>query len=131
VIAVDHRCLSCGATARAEPAQDVVGDRLAWSVSIRCPGCGDAQEIDGWDDTPADVRAAILAEGGLTRVSVDPAADRLAVLTVLRDGRSLSEAADTYTRLTAGGLTGTAAEMRLLADRLTAAGARVNLQSAR
>jgi hypothetical protein len=101
-------------------------------VSIRCPCCGDAQEIDGWDDTPADVRAAILAEGegGLTRVSADPGADRLAVLAVLRrDGRSLRDAADVHAP-DDGGLTGTAAEMRLLANRLTAAGARVDLHSA-
>lgn len=92
----------------------------------RCP------RIDGWDDTPADVRASILAEDGLTPVTADPGVDRLAVLAVLRRaGRSLREAADTYTRLTTGGLTGTAAEMRLLANRLTAAGAHVDLRSAR
>lgn len=124
----DRPCDRCGATLLASPGQNVVGDRLAWSVSVRCAGCGAAEEVCGWDDTPADVRAAIIARDGAARLRAD-AADRVAVLAALRrDGRSLSDAADTYRRLTTDGLTGTAAEMRLLADRLAGAGARITLR---
>jgi hypothetical protein len=125
---LDRPCDSCGGTAVADPGIDVVDGRLVWSVSVRCPACGAAVEVCGRDEPPDDVRAAVLARDGVARLTVDAGANRVAVLRVLRrDGRTLDAAADAYARLTGDGLTGTGAELRLLAGRLEAAGARVTV----
>jgi hypothetical protein len=53
---------------------------------------------------------------------------RLPILRVLRrDGATLSEASEDYARLTGAGITGTGAEMQLLANRLHAVGATTRL----
>jgi hypothetical protein len=43
-------------------------------------------------------------------------------------GRSIADAVDMFDRLTGDGITGTDAEMRLLAGRLAAVGAKVHLE---
>jgi hypothetical protein len=115
----------------AVPGQLVVEDRLAWSISSWCDGCEARIECCGWDEMPAEFRQVVLDRDGIARVRVDPEsayALRVPILRVLRRyGATLEEAADTFMRLTGGGLTGTQAEMRLLADRLEATNAVVQL----
>jgi hypothetical protein len=56
------------------------------------------------------------------------ATPRLPILRVLRqDGNSLEEATVSYARLTGDGVTGTTAEMQLLASRLRATGTTTQL----
>jgi hypothetical protein len=71
---------------------------------------------------PAQFRQAVLDRDGVARVRVDPQSGhalRVPILRLLRRyGATVAEAADTFTRLTGAGLTGTKAEMRLIANRL-------------
>jgi hypothetical protein len=84
-------------------------------------------EICGGDEAPDQVRAAIIARDGLSRLRADPVANRprrVAILAVLRrEGMTLGEAVAAYARLTSAGITGLPMELRLLANRLTRAGA--------
>jgi|tagenome__1003787_1003787.scaffolds.fasta_scaffold20839960_2 hypothetical protein len=115
-------CAQCGAPLCAVPGQIVVEDRLAWSISSMCDGCEARIECCGWDEMPAEYRQVVLDRDGVARVRVNPESGyalRVSILRVLRRyGATLEEAADTFTRLTGAGLTGTRAEIRLLADRL-------------
>ncbi|MDH6466414.1 hypothetical protein M2302_006622 [Micromonospora sp. A200] len=124
-------CLECGALTAGEVTETIDGDRLAWAVSTRCGGCGSAVEVDGWGEMPGIVREALIARVGLVRLQADPAASgrlRVRLLAAFRKGgATISDAAGAYTALTGLGITGTPSEMRLLADRLTAAGATVLL----
>jgi hypothetical protein len=76
---------------------------------------------------PDDLRQVIVARDGLARLRGDPEVNnplRVRLLKVFRQyGVSISEASDAYARLTDAGVTGTSAEMCLLARRLAAAGA--------
>lgn len=124
-------CVECGALTAGVVTETIDGDRLAWAVSIRCSGCGSAVEVDGWGEMPGIVREALVARVGLVRLQADPAASRglkVRLLAVFREGgATIGEAAGAYTALTGIGMTGTPSEMRLLADRLTAAGATISL----
>lgn len=116
----------------ADPGIDVVDDRLVWSVWVQCPRCGPAEVVCGRDEPPDDVREAVLARDGGARLTAHADGNRVAILRVLRrDGRPLDAATRAYARLTGPGLTGTEAELRLLAGRLEAAGARVTLAPGR
>ncbi|GAA3759602.1 hypothetical protein GCM10022225_51350 [Plantactinospora mayteni] len=108
----------------------VDGDRLAWTVSTRCSGCDAATELCGWGEMPAIVRKALVARAGLVRLRVEPVAAgplRVRLLSVFRKrGATIDEASSAITALITTGILGTQAEMRLLAEHLTAAGATVS-----
>jgi hypothetical protein len=126
-----HHATKCATPTATSAAQAIHGDRVEWSWSVWCPGCGSAVEICGWGEVPDRVRAAIVARDGLARLRGDPFVNRpqrVAILAVLRrDGMTIGEAVDAFGQLTGAGITGLPVEMRLLADRLTAAGAVVVL----
>jgi hypothetical protein len=124
-------CPDCDALIRGVPGQTVVNGRLAWSISFACDRCSFRTEECGWDELPHGLRQLLLARDGTARLRLKSeigAAPRLPILRVLRqDGTSLTEATTYYARLTGAGLTGTTAEMQLLADRLHAIGAGTQL----
>ncbi|WP_433222198.1 hypothetical protein ACQP00_22815 [Dactylosporangium sp. CS-047395] len=124
-------CLRCDGLLRGELGQTVVGNRLAWSVSSVCDGCGTQLESCEWDALPDDYRQILLDRDGTGRLRVDPEGGRplrLAILRTLRRyGATLAEATDTYNRLTGAGVTGTRAEVLLLANRLNATGVKTQL----
>jgi hypothetical protein len=124
-------CSRCGALLRGELGQAVIGDRLAWSISFVCDGCGRQFESCGWDRLPDDFRQMLLDRDGIGRLRVDPDSGRplrLAILRVLRRyGATLAEASDTYTRLIGPGVIGTRAEVLLLANRLNTTGVKTQL----
>jgi hypothetical protein len=76
---------------------------------------------------PVEFCGRLADDLGVARVRIDPEsarALRVPVLRMLRRyGAGLDQAAETFTRLTGDGLTGTPAEMRLLAGRLDAVNA--------
>ncbi|WP_433553418.1 hypothetical protein ACQP08_09290 [Micromonospora zamorensis] len=115
----------------AVPGQTVVEDRLAWSISYTCVDRGAQIECCEWDEMPEEFRQVVLDRDGVVRVRVDPESGRtlrVPILRVLRRyGATLEEAADTFTHLTGAGITGAAAEMRLLAARLDTINAAVQL----
>ena len=49
-------------------AQSIHGNRVEWSWSVWCPGCGSAVEICGWGEVPDQVRAAIITRDGPARL---------------------------------------------------------------
>lgn len=124
-------CVQCGAPLLSVPAQIVVEDRLEWSISSTCSSCKAQIECCGRDEIPDEFRQVLLARDGVARVRVNPEsarALRVPILRVLRrNGATLEEATDTFKRLTGTGLTGTQAEMRLLANRLDAINAATRL----
>lgn len=89
----------------------------------------------GWDELPGELRQLLLARDGTARLRVDVDAGRtlrVPILRVLRrDGASIEDASGTYARLTGDGITGTTAEMQLLANRLHAIGATTRLDGHR
>ena len=112
---------------------DVQGGRLVWSEETGCRDCSHRTVACGAGELPSALRAELLARCGAARVRLDRAEAgplRVRLLRVLRAHGGLSIAAATaeYDRLTGEGTTGTEGEMRLLADRLAAAGARVHLE---
>jgi hypothetical protein len=124
-------CPDCDALIRGVPGQAIVNGRLAWSISVECDRCSFRTEECGWDELPDGLRQLLLDRDGTARLRVEPEIGvtlRLPILRVLRrDGISLNEASETYTRLTGVGITGTTAEMQLLASRLRAVGAATQL----
>ncbi|WP_377475778.1 hypothetical protein [Plantactinospora endophytica] len=127
-----ERCAVCGAETAGVVTEAVDGGRLAWTVSTRCSGCDAVTELCGWDEMPAVVRTALIARAGSVRLRVEPVAARplrVRLLGVFRgQGATIGEASSAITALSTTGILGTPAEMELLAQRLTAAGASVSLE---
>jgi hypothetical protein len=126
--AVPHSlCDQCATPTTASAGQSIQGDRLEWSWSVCCPGCGCTVEICGRDEIPDQIRTAIIARDGLARLWADPLADRLRRVDILavfrRGGMTLGEAVAAYAQLTGDGITGLPVELQLLANRLTHVGA--------
>ncbi|WP_432825171.1 hypothetical protein [Dactylosporangium sp. CA-092794] len=131
-------CPSCGGAVSLHVAEAVEGDRVVWTATSRCADCGYTDESCAspaeFDNFDSIVRQAVVARVGLTRLHVDPDENRelrLRSLAVLRRrGATIADVADAYAALTGHGLTGTPAEMAILAKQLTAAGVQVTLHSA-
>jgi hypothetical protein len=125
-------CDRCGGTLRGQVSEIAIWGRVEWSVSWRCD-CGNALEVDECDEISGIHRAALVADAGLTRLRADAAVNaavRVYLLAVFRrDDVTIAEAVAAYARLTSEGIIGTPARTRLLADRLTAAGATVTLEA--
>jgi len=116
-------CDSCSGPVAGEAYETIVDGRLHWVLTHDCPG-GEVEAM-GWDETPAELRQAILDQCGLYRLRLDrePGGGKVAVLKVLRgSGRTLSEASGALADLLGPGIPGTEAELHLLATRLQRAG---------
>ncbi|GAA1609061.1 hypothetical protein [Actinoplanes couchii] len=114
---VPYSCAHCSGPAFAT--QSIAGRRLHWDVHHPCPA-GPVLEC-GRDETPADVRRALLADEGTHRLQLSGGTNRLAAMRVLRTwGIPLNG-------LTAD-VTGTATEMRLLALLMADAGVTASVQ---
>ena len=100
---------------------------IEWSVHRECDGCGVGAYECGRGDTPEPLRAALVDQCGLAHLRVDDTGSRplrVRLMKGFRDaGASLVEAREACERLAGEGMTGTHAEMQLLAERLGAAGA--------
>ena len=107
--------------------QFVLHGGIEWSIHRRCDDCGVETDECGRGDTPEPLRAALIDQCGLARLRVDAAESRplrVRLMKVLRDdGAGLTAAKKAFEQLTGEGLTGTHAEMQLMAERLGAAGA--------
>lgn len=106
----------------------IVRGRLQWVVWCGCPSCdseGAGTEEIGWDETPPEIRRALLDQCGAYRVRIRSRADvsRVSLMRVLRaDGASLSAVSSAVDELLTDGLSGTEMEMELLKVRLAVAG---------
>ncbi|MFR9777731.1 hypothetical protein ACL02O_16955 [Micromonospora sp. MS34] len=118
---VTRLCDDCGSEMTCELAQRIVHDRLHWTAWCQCHHCGSTEETFGWDDTPAEIRDALIAGCGLARLTVEgiTGPGRVALLKVFRDaGASLPEAQATAQHAVTTGIEGTRAELELLMRRL-------------
>ncbi|MBU2668971.1 hypothetical protein KOI35_36215 [Actinoplanes bogorensis] len=120
-------CDHCDAAMHVTVSQTVERDRLAWSVSSACASCGNAEEQCGRDDMPPQLRELLIDQVGLVILQADAETSqrsRTRMLAVFRaGGATIHESVSRYRALTNSGIEGTPAEMKLLADRLTRAGA--------
>ncbi len=122
-----ERCDDCGGSMRLHLSQSVVYGAIEWSIYRRCDDCASESYACGHGETPEPLRAALIDQCGPARLRIDRVESspvRVRLMRVLRDGGAgLAEAKETLDRLTGEGVTGTRAEMELLAGRLSAAGA--------
>lgn len=123
-------CARCGAPILLHVAEILDGDRIIWIVTTRCVSCPytvvSQDRPASFDRVDAIVRQTLIARVGLARLRADPEVNRALRLRALalfrRQGATVIGAADAYAVLTGEGLTGSPAEMAVLAARLTAAG---------
>jgi hypothetical protein len=119
-------CADCGALALYHLAEHLVHGRVEWTLSIRCPACGNAIEEDGWGTSPELIRDALVDEHGRFRIEVrSPSPSAAELMRVLRresPDMTLAEAKASAQRLRGGQVRGTRVEMEQLAERLRAAG---------
>jgi hypothetical protein len=102
-------------------AQLIVNERLHWTADCSCTGCDVVFHMFGRDDTPADVRDAIVADSGLARLTVEltEGASKVPLLKVFREaGESMPQAQASAQRALSTGIEGTLVELELLALRL-------------
>jgi len=123
-------CPHCGAPISLHVAESLEGDRITWTATTRCLSCPytvASQEAPSvFDSLDAIVRQTLIARVGLARLRADPEVNRAvrsrALALFRRQGATVVGAADTYAALTDEGLTGSPAEMGLLAAQLITAG---------
>jgi hypothetical protein len=126
-------CYRCDGTASGIVTEAIDGDRVVWSTVLRCNGCGHTIETSE-PATKIDTvrRRALIARVGLVRLQADPTTSRplrRRLLALFRkNGAAIGETAEAYARLTGAGLSGTPAEMQLLANQLATEGATVTLK---
>jgi hypothetical protein len=123
---IRQRCRSCGSEVRCRAYETILQGRLQWVIWCRCETCGDegAEEF-GWDETPAEVRKALLDQCGVFRLRAQPVRDfpRVPVMKLFRaDGATVADVSATVDALLTTGLLGTEMEMELIKMRLATVG---------
>jgi hypothetical protein len=123
---VPYDCDGCDGAATF--GESIVDGRLHWAVSHLCP-TGNV-EVCGRDESPGDLRAALLEQCGTYRLRAG-AASRVAVMKVLRKrrGTSLAGIPALVELLQGVGLTGSEMELRLLAAQLAEAGVTASVEA--
>ncbi|GAA4465485.1 hypothetical protein [Phytohabitans houttuyneae] len=123
---IEQRCQTCGSVVQCRTWEHVIGGRLQWVVLCGCGTCGGGEtEEFGWDETPAQVRQALLDTCGTFRLRVQAPQQvaRMPVMRVLRaTGEPLASVSARVEALMTQGQTGTEAELELLALRLAEVG---------
>lgn len=112
---------SCGTTSLAEVGQSFISGRLKWYLSFRCPCCGKANEVDGMEDIPIEIRDAILQQEGEWGLVIEGSNKASSVLAILRRelNLSLNEIARLRKLIPGIVLTGTKTEMEKLKEVLS------------
>lgn len=130
---IESRCGGCGGTLVRQVNQFIDCGQLWWDAEVSCRTCGAGWcEHSGPGKAPEDVRSALLAEHGPSRLRVvGPAPSPVSVLKVLREvwGVSLPQARELADELTDTGLVGTLAEMEFLKTRLRSRGVAAEVRS--
>lgn len=88
---VSYKCEKCGNTVSINAAQQLVNDRLYWSISYNYGICDVNIEADGADITPQDIRKIILASEGEWNLLIEDNVNKTAeILKVLKQALNLS-----------------------------------------
>ncbi|MGP3913885.1 hypothetical protein [Nonomuraea sp. 10N515B] len=107
--------------------------QLCWDVEVACESCGTGWcEQFGSGETPENIRSALLAEHGPSRLCVvGPVPSLVSVLKVLREvwEVSLPRARELADELTDTGFVGTLVEMEFLKIRLRSRGVAAEVRS--
>ena len=104
----------CKNSLEANVGQNTRRGRLNWFLSYKCPVCGNAIEEDGVDDTPEEIRSAIISQEGEYGLFVTEGTQNVtALITTLRKvlNLDLKEAAMLKKLVPGTILKGTKAEM--------------------
>ncbi|CAL2056017.1 MULTISPECIES: hypothetical protein [Streptomyces] len=118
---VTSDCGACGGVLVRDLGQFVDRGLLRWGVEGRCPTCSDAWCETGTGPAPPEIRQALLAEHGASRLRLATGqAGLVPVLRALREtyDLSLAEARLKAAELSGAGLVGTSVEMAYLAEGL-------------
>ncbi len=118
---VTSACVACGGVLVRDLGQFVDRGRLRWGIEGRCRDCPNAWCETGAGPAPQEIRQALLAEHGATRLRLaTEEASLVPVLQALREMRhvSLGEARSAAAELSGAGMVGTSVEMAHLADGL-------------
>lgn len=123
---IEQRCQTCGSVVQCRAWEDVIGGRLQWVVLCGCGTCGGGESEEfGWDETPAEVRRALLDMCGTFRLRVQAPLEvaRMPLMRIVRaSGEPLASLSARVEALLIQGQTGTEAELELLALRLAEVG---------
>ncbi|MER5942841.1 hypothetical protein ABT121_36750 [Streptomyces sp. NPDC001928] len=120
-VKVTSTCAACGGVLVRDLGQFVDRGQLRWGIEGRCQACPNAWCETGAGPAPQEIRQALLAEHGATRLRLATEAASLApVLRALREMRhlSLGEARLSAAELSGAGMVGTSVEMAHLAEGL-------------
>ncbi|MGN9909838.1 hypothetical protein ACTMTJ_20020 [Phytohabitans sp. LJ34] len=125
---IERRCWSCGLMASCRAYESVVQSRLQWGILYQCASCDETAEECGWDQTPAEVRQALLDQCGVYRLQVAQGTTRMPMLRVFRArGVPVREVSTLVESIINAGQPGTEAELELLRLHLAAAGVRATV----
>lgn len=90
---LNYRCEKCGNAVSIHAGQQLVNDRIYWSISYNCGICDTNIEEDGADITPQDIRKIILnLEGEWNLTIEDNVSNAAEILKVLKQALNLSMA---------------------------------------
>ncbi|MCF3131676.1 hypothetical protein [Streptomyces olivochromogenes] len=120
-VKVTSTCVACGGVLVRDLGQFVDRGQLRWGIEGRCQACPNAWCETGAGPAPQEIRQALLAEHGATRLRLaTEEASLVPVLRALREMRhlSLGEARLTAAELSGAGMVGTSVEMAHLAEGL-------------
>ncbi|MEV0346559.1 hypothetical protein AB0H88_12385 [Nonomuraea sp. NPDC050680] len=130
---IESRCGSCEGTLVRQVNQFIDNGQLCWDAEVACESCGTGWcEQFGSGETPEDIRSALLAEHGPSRLCVvGPVPNLVSVLKVLREVWEvpIPQARELADKLTDTGLVGTLAEMEFLHTRLRSRGVAAEVRS--
>lgn len=118
---VTSSCASCGGVLVREVGQFIDRGQLRWGVEGRCLACQDGWCDRGAGSAPEEIRQALLARHGATRIRLAPGeASLVPVMRALREvgHLSLREARLAAADLQGAGLVGTKVGMAHLAEAL-------------
>jgi DNA-directed RNA polymerase subunit RPC12/RpoP len=122
-------CSNCGTVAHASIQERLVGDRIEWSMELRCPACGEQLAIRDEGPLPSPYREAALSERGAFSLRPVGEAKSTSAWKALRgiQGFSVANARAKWDEIRTGRVCGTEVEMRYLARLLTEAGVDVEV----
>lgn len=120
-VKVTSTCVACGGVLVRDLGQFIDRRQLRWGIEGRCQACPNTWCETGAGPAPQEIRQALLAEHGATRLRL--ATEEAGLVPVLRALRemhhlSLGEARLTAAELSGAGVVGTSVEMAHLAEGL-------------
>lgn len=64
------QCPDCNSAMKVSFGETIIGDSLRWYISSNCSNCDFAEEVDGGDQLPDDLRDSVIALEGLWQLTL-------------------------------------------------------------